>query len=767
MKGGSAALAAYAAIVCCFRACVLGLAQDSVPRKTISHQELQHMSSVKSFPQPHDTNSFNTFLVDQQSNRLYVGATNAIFILNLSSVAEDPFMIEWSVTEKDHQACIAKGKAKDKCYNYIRIVKAWNETHLFACGTYAFDPHCAYINVSNSVNTPEDRVQGMENGRGKCPFEPMQSFAATLADEVLYAATTTDFQGKDPAVVRSMGTQEKIRTEDTAKWLSDPEFVGSTFVKADEGSGDDDKLYFFFSESAREFEYYKALRVPRVARVCKGDIGGLKTLQKRWTSFLKARLICSDERNEMYFDKIHDVFTLQHNKDNRSSTVFYGVFSTRWGNENVSAVCAYDIADVQKAFDGQYMEYKMDTEKWGVLQDKIPDPRPGTCITDQLKEKGYKTSLDLPDHVLMFVRDHLLMADSIYPIGRKPLLIMRDTLYSKIIVQKVSSKIEIFYLGTETGHLHKAVRSHSKTHVVEDYVVFKADEKVQYIAVHKGSIYVGSTRMVVQLPAVNCSKYANCEDCYLARDPSCSWDAQKLQCVQHESDAAQEMLQDVERDHSQMNIMCKSEKESMVSPTKVILVVNGTTVFLQCEPSSAWSTCHWITPHGNLSNNDKARGISVTTARDSLGVYKCMCVEDNVQTYKAFYSLELKSSPDLVKGTNSVSYFLMFFLLVLGLFLGAVIYKFGQQWCSRRKGSKDLHKGNYTDAAGGPTVPSLGSTDEIRPLTISQKSESGLNGTSEKEDIYESMEKEVNGMNTAPSRNHTISIISCQDETSI
>ncbi|GCB61892.1 hypothetical protein scyTo_0009418, partial [Scyliorhinus torazame] len=160
----------------------------------------QNMTSVRSFTQHSYASSFNTFLVDQQSNRLYVGATNAIFILNLTSVTMDPF--------------------KNKCYNYIRILKAWNDTHLFACGTYAFDPHCAYIRIFDSVNTTESRVQGKEKGRGKCPFEPMQPFAATLADQVLYTATTTDFQGKDPAVVKSMGPQEKIRTEDTIKWLN-------------------------------------------------------------------------------------------------------------------------------------------------------------------------------------------------------------------------------------------------------------------------------------------------------------------------------------------------------------------------------------------------------------------------------------------------------------------------------------------------------------------------------------------------------------------
>ncbi|XP_059506525.1 semaphorin-4F isoform X2 [Stegostoma tigrinum] len=726
--------------------------------------ELQQLTSTKSFSSPSTT--FNTFLVNELQNHLYVGATNAIFVLNLTSVAQDPFVIKWNVTETEHQACVHKGKMKTKCHNYIRILKAWNETHLFACGTYAFDPRCAYINILDSVKISEDRVQGVEKGRGKCPFGPKQPFAATLADGVLYAATAIDFQGKDPAVVKNIGRQEKIRTEDSVKWLSDPEFVASTFIRADIGTGDDDKLYFFFSETAREFEYYKVVRVPRVARVCKGDIGGQKTLQKRWTSFLKARLVCSDENNEMFFDKIHDVFTLQSDNSDTKSTVFYGVFSTRWDNQDVSAVCAYDITDVQKAFDGQYMEYKRESDKWGIYRGEVPDPRPGTCITRQLKEKGYNTSLDLPDSVLMFVRDHLLMADCIHPIGRRPLLVMRDTLYSKILVKKMNAGTEVLYLGTESGHLHKAVRRGSKTHVVEDYAVFESAKKVLNIALNQEFVYVGSSNLVVQLPAVNCSRYTDCEGCLLARDPSCSWDVQKLECVPFRGKTAQRFLQDVEYDHLQTNTLCKTGKDISL-PMKVVPVVNGTTVFLQCEPSSAWSTCHWTTPNGNLSNNDKAKGIAVKAALSSIGNYRCICIEDKVQALQAFYSLEFGSSIDPRKETHSYNYLLMFFFLIFGSVIGAFACKFVSWYCSKKKAPGSSHKEGCTDTAGGTTVHSLDSTDEIRPLTISQKRESDLNGTSEKDEDCVNMDKEVNGMNVGPLRNHTISIISCQDETSI
>lgn len=52
---------------------------------------------------------------------------------------------------------------------------------------------------------------------------------------------------------------------------SDPEFVSSAFIEqsADNPTGDDDKIYFFFNEVAKEYDFYTKVKVPRVARVCK------------------------------------------------------------------------------------------------------------------------------------------------------------------------------------------------------------------------------------------------------------------------------------------------------------------------------------------------------------------------------------------------------------------------------------------------------------------------------------------------------------------
>ena len=52
---------------------------------------------------------------------------------------------------------------------------------------------------------------------------------------------------------------------------TDPAFVASAHVPESLGSsrGDDDKIYFFFSETGKEFEFFENTIVSRVARICK------------------------------------------------------------------------------------------------------------------------------------------------------------------------------------------------------------------------------------------------------------------------------------------------------------------------------------------------------------------------------------------------------------------------------------------------------------------------------------------------------------------
>lgn len=44
------------------------------------------------------------------------------------------------------------------CVNYVKIVHHYNRTHLYACGTGAFHPTCAFIEVGHRME-----VRNLEN----------------------------------------------------------------------------------------------------------------------------------------------------------------------------------------------------------------------------------------------------------------------------------------------------------------------------------------------------------------------------------------------------------------------------------------------------------------------------------------------------------------------------------------------------------------------------------------------------------------------------
>lgn len=56
-----------------------------------------------------------------------------------------------------------------------------------------------------------------------------------------------------------------------------------------------------------------------------GDLGGQKTLQKRWTTFLKTQLLCSDPETGVVFNILKDVAVLP--AENWRETIFLGVFT--------------------------------------------------------------------------------------------------------------------------------------------------------------------------------------------------------------------------------------------------------------------------------------------------------------------------------------------------------------------------------------------------------------------------------------------------------
>lgn len=75
---------------------------------------------------------------------------------------------------------------------------------------------------------------------------------------------------------------------------SDPEFVSSAFIqenKMNNPTGEDDKIYFFFTEVAKEYDLFTKVKVPRVARVCK--VGTRHSVFSCLSSLFMALLVMS------------------------------------------------------------------------------------------------------------------------------------------------------------------------------------------------------------------------------------------------------------------------------------------------------------------------------------------------------------------------------------------------------------------------------------------------------------------------------------------
>ncbi|XP_073431434.1 semaphorin-4D isoform X2 [Dendrobates tinctorius] len=483
--------------------------------------------------------NYSSLLLSDNKDILYIGAREVIFAVNSLNISEKQQEAYWKVTEGKKDECFRKGKSKQtECLNYIRVLQPYNERTLFVCGTNAFQPVCDILELNNFKLLGKN-----EDGRGKCPFDPAQSYTSVMVDGDLYSGTSFTFLGSEPIICRHSQQLSYLRTEYAVPWLNEPIFVHADIIRAPENNpeGDDDKVYFFFTEVSVEYEFFNKLQIPRIARVCKSDQGGLRTLQKKWTTFLKARLICHSQENNLIFNVVNDVFILK--SPTLKEPVIYGVFTSDLNNVGISAVCSYSLSAVEDVFTkGKFMHsatVEQANTKWVQFNGEIPRPRPGACINNEAKVMNYTSSLNLPDKTLQFVKDHPLMDDSVSPMGKKPKLVHQNVIYTQIVVDMVKAldgiTYDVMFISTDKGTLHKAISYDTEMHIIEEIVLFPDHQSVQKLLLSdkqsKRYIYAGSNTQVVQSPVAFCEKLLSCAECILTRDPYCAWHPVKNSCV--------------------------------------------------------------------------------------------------------------------------------------------------------------------------------------------------------------------------------------------
>uniref|UniRef100_A0A674D6M9 Sema domain-containing protein n=1 Tax=Salmo trutta TaxID=8032 RepID=A0A674D6M9_SALTR len=575
-----------------------------------------------------DVGNTTTLLLSDDGDTLFVGARDAVLSLDVSQ--EDAIVmrskLDWSPSVKDLDECSMKGKKKADCPNFIRVLQFLNSTHMYACGTFAFSPRCTYINseMFSLVTSPSGKP---EEGRGRCPYDPYQRNSAITVDGELYTGTVADYMGNRPVISRhlSEGSHVDLKLDDTLGWLEDPTFISSNFVPSEE------KIYFFFSEVGREYDFINKFTVSRIAQVCTSDIGGQRTLQRRWTTFAKAQLLCQSD-NELPYNVIQDIVTLPPPEGATvDDTLFFGVFSSQWSvNSGRSAVCAFRLGDIKAVFAGNYKVLNRDTLRWSMrVQEKVANP--GECGLHNAS-----------DNTLRFVKENFLADDSVHPVGKSLTMVSPDQRYSHVVTQRVQAAngkdYTVLFLLTESGFLHKAVLLEKGAHIIEEIQVFKQPQPVKnlLLSIAKGVVFVGSSEGVVRVPASNCSYYRSCAECVLSRDPFCGWDSSNKVCT-HATSIQDNVGQDVDGGNVQEACASPMMPRSRFGLHKgnageLVLVFLNEVVRLQCPEASSLAHRHWERPNSRLSPELYLQledgSLHFLATPTTLGHYLCLSTEN-------------------------------------------------------------------------------------------------------------------------------------------
>ncbi|XP_070542552.1 semaphorin-1A-like isoform X15 [Ptychodera flava] len=500
--------------ICCLLVILDVASTSGFPRDQVPKSKTVQVSDVRKI---HAGPISISRLID---GTLYVGSKDSLYAYNTNSNFHLQHNISWPPNEDDKRFCKLI-KEEEECQNFITVIEQ-NNNRLLVCGTNANAPSCKYFNDSSL--THNDTI----NGLYKAPFAAGQRNQAIFAGGDLYAGTVLDSMGSKSAVVRSADTnavmlQTDLVTEDSdSKWLNEPDFISSYHLG--------EEVFFFLRETAVEYNSVGKSRFSRVARVCTKDKGGSDhLLDNIWTTFLKARIVCSIPGDfPFYFNEIQDTFELNGK--------FYGVFTTPNNSIPGSAVCTYDLSSITEVFDeGKFKEQQTAQHAWLPVPDsEVPSPRPGSCQND---------STSLSYNVLLFAKSHTLMHDNVEPSDNDglPLFTMtrEDYRFTQILVVKNVERTvyDVLFIGTDNGKVLKVVimtiNGKLQSNLIDEITVTDPEKPEPVVSMEfignqtDKFILVGTPSGIVLINVQRCGEL---KECGCVQDPYCGWDGNSKTC---------------------------------------------------------------------------------------------------------------------------------------------------------------------------------------------------------------------------------------------
>uniref|UniRef100_A0A674P2H7 Semaphorin-3C n=1 Tax=Takifugu rubripes TaxID=31033 RepID=A0A674P2H7_TAKRU len=743
--------------------------------KLTSFSVMRRSESFEHYSVADEAMDYRILHMDEDQDRMYVGCKDHVLSMDINNITHGTLKLFWPASTAKIDECQMAGKDPTHgCGNFIRVVQPYNRTHLFMCGSGAYSPVCVYINRGRrpEVGTPElQRQMGYsfqcpnlsyeanflfplrqeqvflidsktESGKGRCSFNPRVNTVSVMLNQELFSGMYIDFMGTDAAIFRSLTRRNAVRTDQhNSKWLSEPIFIDAHLIP-DGSDPNDSKLYFFFRERLTDNSGNTKNIHTMVARVCPNDIGGQRSLVNKWTTFLKARMVCSvleEDGTETHFDELGDALTL---------ISAFGLFSSVFKG---SAVCVYNMADILTVFNGPFAHRDGPNFQWVAFQGRIPYPRPGTCPGGAFTP-DIQTTKEFPDEVVTFVRNHPVMFNPIYPVGRRPLVVRTnaDYRYTSVAVDQVTAadgNYQVLFLGTDKGTVQKVIvlPSNDSLHedlILEELEVFKNQAPVTSLRISskKQQLYISSEFGLSQVSLHRCQAYGSaCADCCLARDPYCAWDG--LSCSRfYPTGKRRSRRQDIM--HGNPLTQCRgfNLKAYRNAAEMTQYGVKNNTTFLECFPKSPQASVRWLIQRDNdrrkeVKLTDRVlsteHGLLIRSAQLSdQGLYYCLTTENNFKRTVAKIRLRVLSEAMVSMltdkrqsqwawaGSLRPKDLLVAFSPAESLAV--------QQFCKERKELKNLQQRQQQQPAQ-PPGPLRGDLAKLKPLLDRRKSRNRRN----------------------------------------
>uniref|UniRef100_A0A669EXF2 Semaphorin-3C n=1 Tax=Oreochromis niloticus TaxID=8128 RepID=A0A669EXF2_ORENI len=714
--------------------------------------DLQASESFEHYSISDKAMDYRLLQMDEDQDRMYVGCKDHVLSMDINNITHGTLKVFWPASTSKIEECQMAGKDPTHgCGNFIRVVQPYNRTHLFMCGSGAYSPVCVYVNRGRR---PEEQVfhidSRTESGKGRCSFNPQVNTVSVMLNQELFSGMYIDFMGTDAAIFRSLTKRNAVRTDQhNSKWLSEPIFIDAHLIP-DGTDPNDSKLYFFFRERLTDNSGNTKNIHTMVARVCPNDIGGQRSLVNKWTTFLKARMVCSvveEDGTETHFDELESVFLLE--TDLPKGLLVFGVFTSTSSVFKGSAVCVYNMADILTVFNGPFAHREGPNFQWIAFQGRIPYPRPGTCPGGAFTP-DIQTTKEFPDDVVTFVRNHPVMFNAIYPVGRRPLVVRTnaDYKYTAVAVDQVMAadgNYQVLFLGTDKGTIQKVIvlPSNHSLHddlILEELEVFKVWLLTFELFTLQQQLYASSEFGVSQVSLHRCQAYGSaCADCCLARDPYCAWDG--LSCSRfYPTGKRRSRRQDIM--HGNPLTQCRGFNlkayRNAVEMTQY--GVKNNTTFLECLPKSPQASIRWLIQRDNDRRKEVKLSDRVLSTEHGLlirsvqlsdqGLYYCLTTENGFKRTVAKIRLRVLSEAMVSMLTDKQQ---SPWAWASSLHPKVLLAAFSpaeslavQQYCKERKELKNLQQ-RQQQQPSQPPGPLRGDLAKLKPLLDRRKSRNRRN----------------------------------------